>query len=93
MVHLQIARPQGDGFGDALGDDPSLDSRQVGERNGGAVVGVEALSLDQAGAVESEASLTARLRRLFQILGSAQIAGFPGVGKIQILPSVRTPST
>src|ERR1019366_891233 len=59
VVHLQIARPPGNGFGNALSNAPGLDSRQSSQRNGGAVVGVETLGFDQAGAMESEAALTA----------------------------------
>src|ERR1035437_1644260 len=80
VVHLQIARPQGNGFGDALGDNPGLDSRQPSQRNGGAVVGVEALGFDQTGTVESEAPLTARLRGLFEntLLSSRWLASGRG---------------
>src|SRR5208282_1226320 len=48
--------------GDAFGDDPGLDARQAGQHNGGAVVGVEALGFDQAGALEPGAGLSPMLR-------------------------------
>src|SRR5208282_1952401 len=66
VIHLQIARTEGHRFRDALGDDPGLDSRQASQRNGGAVVGVEALGFDQAGAVETEAALSAMRSGLFE---------------------------
>ena len=58
VINLQIARTQGNGFGDALGDDPGLDSRQASQRNGGTVVGVEALGFNQARAREPDAALS-----------------------------------
>jgi len=96
VIHLQITRAQGNGFRDALGDDPGLDSRQPRQRNCGTVVRVEALGLDQAGAVQSEASLSLWTRALADF--SSTLCGIPdceppGAGKIQILPSVSTPST
>src|ERR1019366_8044178 len=80
VVHLQIARPQSNGFGDALSDDPGLDSRQPSQRNGGAVVGVEALGFDQAGAMESEAPLTALFPGLLEntLLSSRWLASGRG---------------
>ncbi len=98
VLHLQIPRPQGHGFGDALGDDSGFDSRHAGQHNGSAVMGVEALGLDQTGAVEPAAASSLRFRdiacrRFESALGGECPLSLPGAGKIQILPSVRTPST
>ena len=57
MIDFQVTRTQGNGFGSALRDEAGLESGESRQRNGGAVVGVEAFGFDQAGAVKTESGL------------------------------------
>lgn len=63
---FQIAGAEGDGFGDALGDESGPDAGETGERNRGAVVGVESFGFDQGLALEAESALAAVFHRLFE---------------------------
>ena len=51
MLQLQIAGTQRHRLGDALGDEASLQSAQLSQRNGSAIVSVESFSLDNARAL------------------------------------------
>ena len=52
VFEFEVASAQGDGFGDALGDESGLDAGEAGEGDRGAVVSVEAFGFDQRLAVE-----------------------------------------
>ena len=64
VFELEVASAQGDGLGDALGDETGPDAGETGERDRGAVVGMEAFGLDEGLALESESSLATVLRGL-----------------------------
>ena len=57
VFEFQVAGAQGDGFGDALGDESSLDAGEAREGDRGAIVGVESFGFDQGLAVKTEATL------------------------------------
>ena len=57
MLEFKVAGTQRDGLGDALGDQPGFDAAETGERNGGAVMRVESLGLDETLAEETESAL------------------------------------
>ena len=59
VLDFEVAGAEADGFGDALGDDSGADSAEAGEREAGAVVGVEAFDLD-AGIRRREGSRACR---------------------------------
>jgi hypothetical protein len=61
IIQLQIASAQGHGFRDPLGDQPSLDSGQPSERNGRAILGMEALGFDQGLAHQAETAPPTKL--------------------------------
>ena len=57
VFEFQIAGAEGDGFGDALGDESGFDAGEARERDRGAVVGVEAFGFDQGLALKAESAL------------------------------------
>lgn len=59
VFEFQVAGAQRDGFGNALGNEPSLDAGEAGERDRGAIVRVEAFGFDQRLAVQAESALAA----------------------------------
>jgi len=63
---LQVSGAEGNCFGDALGDQSSPDAGHASKRDGSAVVGMEALGLDERLAVEAESTLAAMLSGLFE---------------------------
>ena len=64
VFEFQVAGAEGDGFGDALGDESGLDAGEAGEGDRGAVVGVKAFGFDQRLALEAESALAGVLGRL-----------------------------
>ncbi len=78
VFEFQIAGAERDGFRAALGDESRLDSAETGERNRGAVMGVEAFEFNLA----------------LSLCAADSWAATAGVsGKKKSLPSVSTPST
>jgi len=57
VLQLQVAGAQGNGFGDAFGDESSPDSGEAGERDRRAVVSMKAFGFNQTLADESKAAL------------------------------------
>ena len=69
-VKFEVAGAQSDGFGDAFGDETCSNAAETGQRDGGAVVGVETFGLDEAlhfsvRAVQAVATQSAVLGGLF----------------------------
>ena len=65
VLKFQVAGAEGDGFGDALGDESRLDAGKAGERDRCAIMSVKAFGFDQRLAVETEPALAAMFGRLF----------------------------
>ena len=68
VFEFQVACAQGNGFGDALGDEAGPDASEASKRNRGAVVGVKAFSFDQRLALQAKSAFTGVFRRA--LLGS-----------------------
>ena len=68
IFKLQVSGAKGNSFRDALGNESRLDAGHASERNGCAVVGMEAFGFDEglAAEAEAEAALAAMLSRLFE---------------------------
>jgi len=58
VLQFQVPSAQGNGLGNALGDEAGLDSGEAGQGDGRAVVRMKSLRLDQSLASEAEASLS-----------------------------------
>ena len=71
VFEFEIAGAEGDGFGDALGDESGLDAREASQRNRSAVVSVKAFGFDQRLALETESAL-ALVTRGMTVLGSIE---------------------
>ena len=62
VFEFQVASAQGNGFGDALGDEAGPDASEAGKRNRGAVVGVKAFRFDQRLALQAESAFAGVFR-------------------------------
>ena len=62
VFEFQVACAQGNGFGDALGDEAGPDASEAGKRNRGAVVGVKTFSFDQGLALQAESAFAGVFR-------------------------------
>ena len=62
VLEAQIAGPERDGFGDALGDDGALQSGELGQRDPCAIVRVEPLGLDHTLRGDAVTALAIHLR-------------------------------
>jgi hypothetical protein len=89
VFEFQIPGAQGHRLGKAFRDEAGLDPSQPRQRKRCAVVRVKSLGLNHALAQQTETTLVLVLAGMF--LG--RLLRARSAGKIQILPSVRTPST
>ena len=62
VLELEVAGAEGYGFRNSFGNESGLDAGEAGERDGGAVVGMEAFGFDEGSAGETEAALIFVLR-------------------------------